>query len=361
MNTPLLIFIILFILAITVLIILHFTFKKQDKKSVGLVPNQNSFKLTNYLYWDSKPSDDYDKNYCQIYDIYPSTLKPSVLNNVPASDSKCYYSDQVIAQQMKRTCVSQNIKGSTGYTNLCVKSDGSLAKEGDVEIYYDSTKCSDVLTACPGQLGIISIPYLDKDGNVAKNCLTKDKSFSPCNPKSRDQQVASINYSYGFKGYYQDDKGPFIQLNYREDNKCLKYKDGSLSLDTCSNGPDWALLPPLILYFIKDNNGNYGDPVDPGTTGSIAITFPQSLIPIELVDLKKLANFTSLDEIALYVYSDENIKTLYLDNNNLIFISYKEAFSRDKDFINTTGQKRVYSINFNFINFALYNTIRKYV
>jgi hypothetical protein len=352
--------VVIIFLILCIIIGLCFFIYYRKKNTINSIKPKD-FTISNYTVWNKKPSD------CGIYDIWPPTLQTDVLDNIPQVDASCYFSDQIVAARTVATCEDKQIKGATGYINLCIDDKGNYANVGDTYVYYDNQLCSS-LTPCPGSIGILSLPYFKGDSNkAATTCLISDGNtlqYAPCDPQNRQQNFNGGRYSLSFNGYYPDNNGLFYQFNFRPNSKCL---DNTLSLSTCPSDPQWLQVPAFSYYYhtpippqgstvppgpftgpyIENDPSN---PIPPGFTG-ITINFPTSLVSLSSLDVDELKKETDKDVLLKYIYNNAKVLTFTTPPS---LTTYEQALNSPQSIINNT----VYIVNTLFVDVNLFNLLQ---
>jgi hypothetical protein len=194
----------------------------------------------------------------------------------------CLDSDQILAQQIKRTCVPRN-NVVDGSKNLCVDINGTIVSLGGTEEYYTSAGCFQT-SACAGQIALLSINY-QVPSNFNINCIVnngKDNeiTMTGCDPTSAaqvfrftridpGQNPGSLKPGQGQNGLigqiFDRNTGLCVQPgpntitaqydpSYLSAFGCagpsLPVQGSDVVLSTCTGGPFpgyvWAFVPPLV-------------------------------------------------------------------------------------------------------------------
>lgn len=169
--------------------------------------------------WSSPiPTTDPIKSICQLYqfpgakvegpsgEIYvpgAPTFASNVLNGLTGEPgrigSNCLDFDQIIAQQVQRTCIQPHGTAQDAIS-YCYKLNGELVPLGTTEVFYSNNDCAS-LPSCNGQLALISVNYQQPPptGPTGNFCLTvvNDEGAIealPCDP-TNDNQIFRITRS----------------------------------------------------------------------------------------------------------------------------------------------------------------------
>jgi len=202
------------------------------------------------------PGPNNNKNSCQLYTIptiitqgSPQTLIPgtptynaSILDNLTGNKEypKCLDSDQILAQQLKHTCIAPN-GVVDGAITRCLLLEGGNTGIGGSETFYSDEKCarSHLPKACPGVLSFVSVNYQVPNNNAFR-CILYDGLgasvlMEPCDPpvdiNNQLFRVTRIDPGQNPQSLEpgQGQNGLIAQIYHRDSGLCLVAGTGSTS------------------------------------------------------------------------------------------------------------------------------------
>jgi hypothetical protein len=240
--------------------------------------------ISNSVRWGNfSPSDNPSKNQCQVY-TFPTvqveyrgipvynpptpTLNPNFLDPLTGSTAlpSCIDSDQILAQEVSRTCVGVPYSGPR--FPLCKRTDGTWAQAGETEILYVGPQRPPVnpggcpfISKCPGRLSLISPAF--NYSLLSKVCIVKDgddTKIDYCRPEQR--QIFRItrknpNVSFLTAANPQND-GILGQIYDRESGLYLNGGSGTSSTTFFpSNGEPPVVFNGRTLSWTSDSSYNW--------------------------------------------------------------------------------------------------------
>lgn len=215
---------------------------------------------------------DPNRNVCRLY-TFPGSIgpdgvarpgqatfaRPAIDALTPQDPPPCTDSDQVVVSQRQHTC-----QGDTGQASFCVRYDGTRATPGEVEVYYDNSKCA--TTACIGTLGLVGLSGLSTDISPTPidRCIEMtpvsgqlQATLQPCDLTKSTQLFRVTRKNFGAPEPSADSNttaGPLGRIVYRENGLCLApgpsvgFSGPPLILVPCTPDTDyiWGFVPQMI-------------------------------------------------------------------------------------------------------------------
>lgn len=299
---------------------------------------QSIDEVTKKIGWSKiTPTDNASRNTCLLY-TFPSTmsgnqaiigqptLNKNVINNItPSPMSSCIDSDQIVAQQVQRSCENPDL-GCIGY-------DGANYLQGQIEILYQACKqpasCSDTLALVGLQFNsnnLSSLICIQGNGNSQQGLVSSCDVGNP-NQLWRIDRADPTTLKNNVNG-------PFARIVSRTTNLCLgplggtAYSGAPIGLSNCgiNSGYVWWVFPP----FVSDNGA-----------------LPQQLVYTTSVDPPPKSNK------ALNTYLQNNtLFSLFMDSNNRLVLLPM--------IISNIGDPNANNRNTQILDLTLYNLLLKY-
>jgi hypothetical protein len=183
--------------------------------------------------WLVNPSSDPERNTCQVY-TFPTQLydnkfvfpNPSLatVNLLQGTDNypSCLSGNQIVAQQVTRTCV----------TGGCIDSNGNDVPIGTTETYYRN--CNN-LASCSGSLSLLNINY---NGNACIANISGEARMLPCDPTDSRQIMRITRHDPGVDSSTIVGAGGLRGLEgiIKNGNSCLQVSNQiGTSISTCGS------------------------------------------------------------------------------------------------------------------------------
>jgi len=352
--------IIIFVIAVIITIIVKK--HKQDLENRD-IPDSN-YQINS---WSSpEPSDDSTRNQCLLYNfpttiingnkqISVPTLNTSTLNQLTPSNLdniSCYYQDQIIAKQVKKTCTPvQNISDDKQSITICPSINGGYVDVGTTEVYY-SDDCN--IPKCEGKLSVIGINF-HPFYNLVK-CITSNHDgttfMQDCDPTNDDQVFSIILQDLDNQ---LNDKGRVAKIFNRNLGKCLRISDSVTStsydvpgydcnqdnthstiqlnnqntiiFDDCDDyGFIWYLLPASIWSQTKDNNNSVNTPSQ--------FVYIKNLSFDDIKSAIKSYDGYTYPASLIYYFADQNVKSLFYGGKDQKLVAADFVINQNSDIQN---------------------------
>lgn len=315
-----------------------------DNTADGIAVGTDAFiqasidQVTQKIGWSKiTPSDDISRNTCLLY-TFPSTMSGNqaiigqptlnkfVLNSLnPSPMSSCVDPDQLVAQQVQRSCTNQEL-GCIGY-------DGNYYLQGQTELLYQA--CSQP-KSCSDTLALVGLQY---NSNDLTNLVCIQGNGNSQQGFTASCDVAQANQLWRIDRadpttLNNNTNGPFARLVSRSTGLCLgplggtAYSGAPVGLSNCNinKGFVWWVFPP----FSSDNG-----------------VLPQQLVYTTSVDPPP----KNKDKLNTYIQTT-SLFSLFMDNNNkLILLPMVTA---------NVGDPNVNLRNSQILDLPLYNLLLQY-
>lgn len=353
------------------------------------VPDPNA---SIYVWGPIEPGTNPDKNFCQLYQfptvVVPVTGVETVIPGAPTYANyildtltgtgtypPCLDTDQLIAQQVKRTCIAP--RGVVnGASTRCIDITGGVTGVGGTELYYTDAGCFKV-QPCVGQLSLIS-PNYQVPSNFDIHCIenqgaNRQVTVNNCDPSQQSQLFRITRIDPGQNPNSlppgQGQGGLLGQFLDRVTGLCLipgsavtstQYDPSSVGcsgpvqtlvgqeviLSSCTGGSVpgyvWAFLPSIQYCGVSG-------PCSPTVT-------PPQIAYVGNIDIDNIPGPSGYQGItgpsAIYKWLvDNNVQSLFYGGTGSGLILQPMATS------SATCQDRAYTSQ--YINLSLFNTIQK--
>ena len=330
--------------------------------------------------WSNPVASTDSQGQCQVYTFIGSNSQPATPNysTLPAclgnntcqimnSTQTCTDADQILAQKVSHTCqMKQGPSAGTG----CIKQDGTMATNGETEIYFRS--CGNTNSQCGGTIALLDLtfnPSTFTSGKISttqcisipqssvtvnpNNTITANIVAASCNIDDLTQLLRIERFDLNSDGSVSSDSSGLLgRITHRETGACLAptmnlnaqgtydptnySSSGALSLVPCSTGTMdgvwWGFVPPT-----------------PNPNNSSAA--PQQLVYIP--DVTKVpSDLTNATSVWSFLTSSSAIQTNVSAGSSIVMGNFNTGASGTGTSDTTNKQN-----NTQYIDYSLYNLI----